>query len=126
MGCRWKSTAKVDQTGIFPKLRLAGTTRPVGGWPQHWGGCIYEFDGHGIGNDLDGERRLAGKYASPDVSGAWLDPGLVRQRREVEMAFFEGMRGYDRVPRSEQAKAAGNLSALSGSTWTTGILTITG
>ena len=83
-----------DPTGTCCKLRPAGTTRPVGDWPKHWGGCIHEFDGHGIdaiGSDRDGEKRLTGKldalyvhhgveHASDDVSGAWLDPAFCSTR----------------------------------------------
>ena len=90
--------------GKFCKLRPASTTRPVGDWPDHWYDCICEFDRHGLDavrDDMDGEKRLRGKldalcvqhrvdYASDDISGAWLSPGLVRQGRDVEMAFFKG------------------------------------
>ena len=110
-------------TGKFRKVRPAGVTRPPGDWPSHWADVIHEFDGHGIkadGEDRDGEtilnEQLFALYvqngvevASDDVSGAWLDPELVREGRAVEMSFFESMRVYDRVPRSEQAATGGKI-----------------
>ena len=105
-------------TGKFRKMRPAGTTSPVGDWPDHWSDCIHEFDGlsiDAVGDNRDGEKRSMGEldalyiqhgveHASDDVSGAWLDPVLVREGREVERAFFEGMEFYGRVPRSEQTQ----------------------
>ena len=49
------------------------------------------------------------EYASDDISGAWLDPVLVRERHDVEMAFFDGMGVYERVPRSEQTQTGGKI-----------------
>ena len=48
-------------------------------------------------------------YAVDDVSGAVLDPEMVKQGREVEMTFFETMGVYGRVPRSEQAETGGKI-----------------
>ena len=44
-----------------------------------------------------------------DVSGAMLDPKLVRAGRDVEMGFFRDMGVYDCVPRSEQAETGGKI-----------------
>ena len=104
-GIQMEVDGKGDPTGKFRKVRPAGTTHPVGDWPDHWSDCIHEFDGHGIGavgDDRDGGTRLMGEldalyvqhgvdYASDDVSGAWLDPAQVREGRDVEMAFSEGV-----------------------------------
>ena len=101
-------------TGRFRKRRLVGTSKPVGNWPEHWVDPIHEFDGHGI--DVEGENRtgeelllneLSALYvqhgiviAVDDVSGSWLDPVAVKKGREVEMALFEKMQVYARVPRT--------------------------
>ena len=45
--------------------------------------------------------------ASDDVSGAWLDPVLVREGRGVEMKFFEDMGVYECVTRTEQQETGG-------------------
>ena len=84
---------------------------------------MHEFDGHGIEADpadRTGEIILASnlnslyvqngvEYASDDVSGAMLDPKLVRDGRDVEMGFFKNMRVYDKVLRSEQADTGGKI-----------------
>ena len=44
-----------------------------------------------------------------DVSGAYLDPELVKAGRDVEMGFFKNMRVYDRVPRAEQKQTGGKI-----------------
>ena len=49
------------------------------------------------------------EYAVDDVSGALLGPKLVHEGRATEMKFFDGMRVYDRVPRSEQAETGGKV-----------------
>ena len=38
-----------------------------------------------------------------------LDPKLVRKGRATEIDFFNGMKVYDRVPRSEQAQTGGKM-----------------
>jgi hypothetical protein len=83
-------------TGKFRKLtRLAGVASLPGDWPAHWSDYIHEFDEHGIGveaEDRTGEemmnKHLSALYvqhgveaACDDVSGAWLDPKLVHERR---------------------------------------------
>ena len=47
--------------------------------------------------------------ASDDVTGAWLDPALVREGRAVKMKFFSDMGVYEIVPRSEQLEASGKV-----------------
>ena len=47
--------------------------------------------------------------ATDDVSGAWLDPGMVREGRAVEMDFFKTMGVYDYVPRSDQESTGGKI-----------------
>ena len=47
--------------------------------------------------------------ASDDVTGAWLDPALVREGRAVEMKFFGDMGVYEIVPRSEQLETGGKV-----------------
>ena len=110
-------------TGKFRKMRRAGTTRPVGDWPYHWSGCIHVFDGHGIDafpEDRIGEELLMSglnslyfqcgvESAYDDVSGAALDPALVRAGRDVEMGFFKDMGVYERVPRMEQVETGGKV-----------------
>ena len=49
------------------------------------------------------------EYASDDVSGADLDPELVKAGRAVEMGFFKNMVVYDRVPRAEQKETHGKV-----------------
>ena len=41
------------------------------------------------------------------MSGAPLDPQLVKEARAVEMRYFEDMRVYTRVPRSHQKETGG-------------------
>jgi hypothetical protein len=110
-------------TGKFRMSRPAGTTKPPGDWPSHWSDMIHEFDGHGIhvpGEDRTGEAILLDQIsalyvqhgieaASDDVSGAWLDPALVREGRAVEMKFFSDMGVYEIVPRSEQRETGGKV-----------------
>ena len=50
------------------------------------------------------------EYAIDDVSGALLDATMVHAGRATEMAFIEGMKVYDRVPRAEQHKTGGKIS----------------
>ena len=110
-------------TGRFRRKRLNPAVRPPGQWPKHWMDTIHEADGHGMDGspeDRGGEQILengmcalyaqAGvEYAVDDVSGAMLDPKLVREGRDTEMKFFDGMKVYDRVPRSEQAQTGGKI-----------------
>ena len=97
--------------------------KPAGNSPDHWIDTVHETDGHAIdepSHDRGGEELLdnsmsslyaqAGvEYAVDDVSGALLEPALVHEGRATEMNFFEGMKVYDRVPRSEQLKTGGKI-----------------
>ena len=84
---------------------------------------IHEFDGHAVGvdgEDRTGENLLKQEIDSlyvqhgvesaiDDVSGAWLDPAMVRDGRAVEMEFFRSMGVYDCVPRAEQKSTGGKI-----------------
>ena len=73
--------------------------KPKGDWPENWLDTVHEFDVHGIDADpLDrtGQAILNAhvsslyvlhgvESASDDVSGADLDPKLVKAGRAVEM-----------------------------------------
>ena len=120
--------AQREVTGKFRKKKTSVERpgkmhKPKGDWPENWLDTVHEFDGHGIGADpLDrtGEGILDAhvsslyaqhgvKYVSDDVSGADLDPKLVKAGRAVEMGFFENMVVYDRVPRAEQKETRGKV-----------------
>ena len=63
-GIQMEVDGEGDPTEKFRKVRPAGTTHPVGDWPDYWSDRIYEFDGHGIdavGDDSDGEKRQMGE-----------------------------------------------------------------
>ena len=92
--------------------------KPKGDWPENWLDTAHEFDGHGI-DAYPLHRTCKGildahvsslyvqhgvEYASDDVSGADLDPKLVKAGRAVEMGFFKDMVLYDRVPLSDQRR----------------------
>ena len=110
-------------TGRFRRTRPNDPVVPNGEWPENWVDTVHEMDGHSIGadgGDRTGEEFLkreiyslycqAGiEYAEDDVSGAVLDPEAVRLGRSVEMKYFEDMKVYDRVPRSEQAQTGGKI-----------------
>ena len=84
---------------------------------------IHDFEGHGVdvaGDDRSGEDTMVDQlnelYAqhgiemvSDDVSGAWLDPVLVREGRDVGMKFFKDMGVYECVPRTEHKETGGNI-----------------
>ena len=84
--------------GSFRLGRPDGTMKPPGNLPSHWSDMIHEFDGHGIhvpGDDQSGETILLDQLnalyvqhgidaGSDDVTGASLDPALVREGRTVE------------------------------------------
>ena len=98
---------------------LAPIIKPVGDYPSHWNDGVHDCDGHGIKDRADddkGEVLLNGELSAlyvregvaqavDDVSGAFLDPGLVAEARALEMKFFNDMRVYDRVPRAEMIGA---------------------
>ena len=44
-----------------------------------------------------------------DVSGAWLDPAMVRDGRAVQMDFFKSMGVYYVVPPSKQKLPGGKI-----------------
>ena len=83
----------------------------------------HEFDGHGLDatpENREGEILLQDELLSlyirnaveesiDDISGAYLDPELVKAGRDVEMGFFKNMRVYDRVPRAEQKQTGGKI-----------------
>ena len=103
--------------------RPAGVTHPKGDWPSNWADYTHEFDGHGIDAAAEDRTRediltqeIYSLYvqhgveeAYDDVSGACLDPGLVRAGRGVEINFFETMGVYERVPRTEQQQTKGKI-----------------
>ena len=47
--------------------------------------------------------------ASDDVSGAYLDPALVKAGRILEMNYFRDMKVYERVPRTHLATTGGKI-----------------
>ena len=49
------------------------------------------------------------EWAQDDVSGVELDPKLVKEAREVEMAFFRKMQVYTREPRAMQRMKGGKV-----------------
>ena len=94
--------------------------------PAHWDDRVHENDG---GADLYGKRpqngtelienslqTLAntGGYATSwdDVSGAELDPDLVKAARKTEIAYFRKMNAYTRVKRSEALKSGCPIISL--------------
>ena len=68
---------------------MAGPVRP----------CCYQLNALYVQHGIDA--------ASDDVTGAWLDPALVREGRAVEMKFFSDMGAYHIVPRFEQLETGG-------------------
>ena len=94
---------------------LAPIIRPIGDFPKHWHDGVHDVDGHGMHSgpdDCKGEQMLRGELSAlhvregveqavDDVSGAYLNPVLVAEARKLEMTFFDDMKVYDRVPRSE-------------------------
>ena len=105
-----------ESTGRFRTKRGGEILKPIGEWPENWLDDVHEFDGHGVEDapeGREGEIILKGELDSlyiqngiegavDDVSGAALNPDMVRAGRDVEMGFFKTMGVYDRVPRSEQ------------------------
>ena len=103
--------------------RPAGVLKPIGEWPEKWADYIHEIDGHGVDalpEDRQGENILINKLCSlyvqhgieeaiDDVSGACLDPALVKAGRILEMNYFKDMKVYERVPRTHLATTGGKL-----------------
>ena len=75
---------------------------PAARWPDHWKDLVHDEE---RGYDMFGRRTQDGRltlkqklsklafadrrqWAPDDVSGAELDPELVKQARKVEMTFF--------------------------------------
>ena len=50
--------------------------------------------------------------ATDNVSGAWLDPTMVRDGRAVEIDFFKSMGVYDYDPRSDQNATGGKIIGI--------------
>lgn len=79
--------------------------RPIGDYPKHWSNGIHDLDGHQVRSNIenrDGELILKNElsalmaqvvveHATHDVSGASLDPAMVRDARRFEMKFFNDM-----------------------------------
>ena len=109
--CQEATYVMSDKTNGWP----GPIEKPIGNYPYHWPDGIHELDGHALGSTLTsrgGEAALYTEmnalmvqngieYAEDDVSGASLDPTLVRQARDLEMKFFNDMSVCDRVPRSQ-------------------------
>jgi hypothetical protein len=105
-------------TGRFRSKRSNDRYKPAGKWPEHWKDPVHEEDGHSIDSlvgDCGGEVLLHNgmsalyaqngvEYAIDDVSGALLDPTMVHAGRATEMALFEEIKVYERVPGAEQYK----------------------
>ena len=97
--------------------------RPVGDWPSDWVDTVHEEDG---GNDEFGVRPQSGVKilkeamyglvcrnsiwkAWDDVSNVELSVEDVKAAGELEMKYFEKLRVYDKVDRSEIARTGGKL-----------------
>ena len=104
-------------------IRENNVDRPVGDWPPDWVDAIHEEDG---GDDSLGVRPQNGVnilkecmfglvcknsiwQAWDDVSNAELNPDDVKAARALEMQYFEKLKVYDRVDRSEIARTGGKL-----------------
>ena len=102
-------------TGKFRKKRGGESHKPIGDWLENCLEDIHEFDGH---RDDDLSRRSRGKIilkseldslyvqngiegAADDVSGATLDPDMVRADQHVEVGFFKDMKVYAKFLRSD-------------------------
>ena len=84
-----------------------------GSFPSHWVEDYHELDGVAKkAGDKKGEEMLREQlfklgvrggvcYARDDITGADLDPDLVKEARELEMKYFREMRVYDKVPREQ-------------------------
>ena len=85
-------------------------------WPEHWKEDLHEEDGASKNKKDEGGVELMkaelmklqmknGKYwASDDVSGATLDPELVKKARQVELDYFRKMVVYRKVKRPQGVK----------------------
>ena len=103
--------------------RSQGQSRPIGDWPDHWFDGIHDEDGgselHGVRpqngtailkEEMSGLVTRGGEYVAwDDVTEAGLDPKEVWAARMLEMEYFEKLKVYDRVPRSEVQRTGGKL-----------------
>ena len=108
-----------EEKGSWPSR----VEKPIGSYPVGWSDGVHDADGHGLRAKLEdhsGEDILSGElgalmvheggeWACDDVSNAVLNPKLVREARELEMAYFDDMKVYDRVDRSVQQACGGKL-----------------
>ena len=106
-----------EEKGSWPSR----VEKPIGSYPAGWSDGVHDADGHGLRAKLEdhsGEDLLSGElgalmvheggeWACDDVSNAVLNPKLVREARELEMAYFDDMKVYDRVDRSVQQACGG-------------------
>ena len=100
-----------------------GGARPIGNYSQSWVDSVHEGDG---GYDLIGPKPQDGRdmlerelmvlrqnggeqSAWDDVTGAELDPDLVKAARAEEMAYFKAMNAFERVPRSKIEEVGGKV-----------------
>ena len=119
-----------EGTGMFRTKRLAGTSKPRGNWPENWVDSVHEFNGHGV--DASPEERIGEKLlmsglnslyvqcgvesAYDDVSGAALDPALVRAAVTSGWVSLRAwVRTSEHLARNRR-RPAGKLSGQSGST----------
>ena len=109
--------------------RPAGVLKTIGKLPEKWAHYTHDNDGHGV-DSLPEYRRgenifineVCSLYvqhgieeATDDVSGAYLDPALVKAGRILEMNYFKEMKVYERLPGTHLATTAGKLI---GAMWT--------
>ena len=96
---------------------------PIGDYAEHWFDGVHEDEGGDdhrgvrpqqgteiLKKEMNGLLKRGGEHiAWDDVTNAELDPEDVKEARMVEMAYFEKLGVYVRVPRSEIAKTGGKL-----------------
>ena len=104
-------------------VNRVGVQKPLGKWPDHWEDTKHEQDGgddshgarpqHGVDilkSELNSLLCKNGEYiAVDDVTGAALDPKLVKAGRKLEMEYFKKRGVYTRVPRSHQKNTGGKI-----------------
>ena len=113
----------VQHGGCSSVIRENGVNRPVGKWPTDWADGRHDEDG---GDDYYGVRPQQGVEALKeamyglvchnsiwkawdDVTDVELNVEDVRAARDPEMQYFERLRVYDRVDRSEIKRTGGKL-----------------
>ena len=85
------------------------------GMPKHWLDRQHEDFTENVELELEMDLlrvRNGESWATDDVSGAALDPDMVKEARTKELGYFNRMRVYDKVPRS-QSRGHTNLSRRS-------------